>query len=177
MKQFSSSHQLWIRWAALIAAGILCVPGVRLMARQKRKTHHARRVVHRRRHVRIHHYRRGYYYYHHYAYLARHIRPDRVKQIQQALVKAGVLHETPNGRWDTATQKAMRQYQIQNGFTPTGLPEAKTLMKLGLGPHPLPPGLGPKPSTTGSSQDGQQASTKSSSSPPKKSSSSSSSER
>ncbi len=60
---------------------------------------------------------------------------------------AGTLHETPNGSWDMATRDAMKQFQKQNGFRPTGLPEAKPLMKLGLGPHPLPPGLGPQPST------------------------------
>ena len=60
---------------------------------------------------------------------------------------AGTLHETPNGQWDMATRDAMKQFQKQNGFRPTGLPEAKPLMKLGLGPHPLPPGLGPQPST------------------------------
>ncbi len=32
----------------------------------------------------------------------------------------------------------MRHYQSNNGFTATGLPDAKSLMKLGLGPHPLP---------------------------------------
>ena len=31
--------------------------------------------------------------------------------------------------------------QADHGFPVTGLPEAKSLMKLGLGPHPLPPDL------------------------------------
>ena len=75
---------------------------------------------------------------------------ERTKQIQQALAQAGYLHEQPSGKWDDATHEAMRRYEADNGFTPTGLPEAKALMKLGLGPHPLPPeldaSLAPRPS-------------------------------
>lgn len=86
---------------------------------------------------------------HHVKYRARrhsariHIHQGRVEQIQQALVKAGFLNEKPTGRWDSATRHAMRHYQQAHGFTATGLPEAKPLMKLGLGPHPLPPGAQP----------------------------------
>jgi peptidoglycan hydrolase-like protein with peptidoglycan-binding domain len=71
------------------------------------------------------------------------IRPesDRIEQIQQALAKSGYLSAEPTGRWDDPTREAMRRYQADNGFPVTGLPEAKSLMKLGLGPHPLPPEL------------------------------------
>ena len=64
--------------------------------------------------------------------------PARVENIQQALINAGELHGTPTGRWDAATRDAMARYQTANGFGATGLPDAKSLMKLGLGPHPLP---------------------------------------
>jgi peptidoglycan hydrolase-like protein with peptidoglycan-binding domain len=64
--------------------------------------------------------------------------PGRVENIQQALINAGELHGTPTGRWDAATRDAMARYQTANGFGATGLPDAKSLMKLGLGPHPLP---------------------------------------
>jgi hypothetical protein len=71
------------------------------------------------------------------------MRPDseRIGEIQQALVKSGYLSGEPTGRWDDQTREAMRRYQADNGFPVTGLPEAKSLMKLGLGPHPLPPDL------------------------------------
>jgi hypothetical protein len=69
--------------------------------------------------------------------------PQRAEQIQEALVQAGDLHETPTGLWDTETREAMKQYQSSNGFQPTGLPDAKSLMKLGLGPHPLPADVDP----------------------------------
>lgn len=67
-----------------------------------------------------------------------HMQPERAHQIQQALINAGSLHEAPTGQWDSETREAMRQYQQRNGFPATGLPDAKSLMKLGLGPHPLP---------------------------------------
>jgi hypothetical protein len=66
------------------------------------------------------------------------IDPGRVQNIQRALSDAGTYHGTPSGQWDASTRAAMSLYQAQNGFGVTGLPDAKSLMKLGLGPHPLP---------------------------------------
>ena len=79
-----------------------------------------------------------------YRYTIRHIHPeaDRISEIQAALQKAGYLNQDPNGQWDDATKAAMTRYQTDNGFNPTGLPEAKPLLKLGLGPHPLPASVG-----------------------------------
>lgn len=71
------------------------------------------------------------------------VAPERVEQIQQALITAGDLHGTPTGLWDAETRDAMSRYQAENGFGVTGLPDAKSLMKLGLGPHPLPESLNP----------------------------------
>jgi hypothetical protein len=78
---------------------------------------------------------------------ATEISSHRAEQIQEALVQAGDLHETPTGRWDAQTREAMREYQSSNGFQATGLPDAKSLMKLGLGPHPLPADLEPRTTT------------------------------
>jgi len=69
--------------------------------------------------------------------------PDRIREIQQALKRAGYLEQEPSGAWDAVTREAMRRYQQDHGFPATGLPEAKTLMKLGLGPHPLPEDVDP----------------------------------
>lgn len=66
------------------------------------------------------------------------LEPQRVEQIQRALMQAGYLSQEPTGRWDDPTRDAMHRYQAEHGFPATGLPEAKSLMKLGLGPHPLP---------------------------------------
>ncbi len=66
------------------------------------------------------------------------LQPERISEIQGALAQAGYLNQESNGKWDDPTRDAMRRYQQANGFPATGLPEAKSIMKLGLGPHPLP---------------------------------------
>jgi peptidoglycan hydrolase-like protein with peptidoglycan-binding domain len=65
--------------------------------------------------------------------------PQRVQEIQRALIQGGELREEPTGQWDEATRDAMKRYQVQHGFAVTGLPDSKSLMEMGLGPHPLPP--------------------------------------
>ena len=69
------------------------------------------------------------------------LQPERVQEIQQALIREGYLQGDPSGLWDTRTHDAMLRFQTDHGFPATGLPEAKSLMKLGLGSHPLPPEL------------------------------------
>ena len=69
------------------------------------------------------------------------LQPERVQEIQQALIREGYLQGETSGLWDTRTHDAMLRYQTEHGFPATGLPEAKSLMKLGLGSHPLPPEL------------------------------------
>jgi peptidoglycan hydrolase-like protein with peptidoglycan-binding domain len=71
------------------------------------------------------------------------LQPERVQEIQQALIREGYLQGEANGQWDARTHDAMQRYQTQHGFPATGLPEAKSLMKLGLGPHELPTELDP----------------------------------
>ena len=79
-----------------------------------------------------------------------HLEPDRVREIQQALARDGYLKSEPSGIWDEPTHAAMLRYQNDHGFSPTGLPDAKSLMKLGLGPHPLPAELDPTLARTAS---------------------------
>jgi Putative peptidoglycan binding domain len=135
MMSFAPDRQRWIRWSLAVAVVVWLIPCLPLAASQKKATVRKSRVHHRRRR----------HYSHYRRYLHVRIQPARVKEIQEALVKAGFLHEKPDGVWGSGTRDAMKQFQKQNGFTPTGLPEAKPLMLLGLGPHPLPPGLGPLP--------------------------------
>lgn len=71
------------------------------------------------------------------------LQSERATEIQQALIARGYLNQNPTGVWDDATRDAMRRFQQENQFPATGLPEAKSLMKLGLGPHPLPDELDP----------------------------------
>ena len=85
------------------------------------------------------------------------VAPGRVEQIQQALIEAGALHGTPSGHWDAETRDAMSRYQEENGFGVTGLPDAKSLMKLGLGPHPLPESLNPSRASASSPSPGRES--------------------
>jgi peptidoglycan hydrolase-like protein with peptidoglycan-binding domain len=75
------------------------------------------------------------------------LQPERAQEIQQTLITQGYLNQEPNGKWDDATRAAMRRFQQDHGFPTTGMPEAKSLMKLGLGPHPLPDELDPTAQT------------------------------
>jgi peptidoglycan hydrolase-like protein with peptidoglycan-binding domain len=71
--------------------------------------------------------------------------PDRIREIQSALVREGAYSGNPTGKWDDATVNAMKKYQDAQGLSPTGKIDALTLEKLGLGsatagkgaPHPL----------------------------------------
>jgi murein L,D-transpeptidase YcbB/YkuD len=71
--------------------------------------------------------------------------PERITEIQQALVKDGSYNTAPNGKWDDATVGAMKRFQEANGLNPSGKLDAKTLQKLGLGSStsgaaaPVPP--------------------------------------
>lgn len=60
------------------------------------------------------------------------IPPERVTEIQNALIKSGFLDGPATGVYDDATIDAMKQYQAQNGLSQTGLPSAPLLKKLGV---------------------------------------------
>jgi Putative peptidoglycan binding domain len=60
--------------------------------------------------------------------------PQRAREIQQALVREHYLKGEPTGRWDDATQSAMQRYQAANGWQTKTVPDARALIKLGLGP-------------------------------------------
>ena len=82
----------------------------------------ARRTTHRR--YRRHARRRG----------QRAIEPARVKEIQEALIKAHYLTGKPDGKWGDTTISAMRKYQADNGWQTKLMPDSRALVKLGLGP-------------------------------------------
>ena len=95
-----------------------------------------------------------------------HLQPERVEEIQQALIHEGYLQGDASGQWDARTHDAMQRYQTMHGFPGTGLPEAKSLMKLGLGSHPLPAELDHGPTGVPSPTGAQGVFTVSPSSPP-----------
>ncbi len=62
------------------------------------------------------------------------IDPARVTEIQQALVRAHYMAVEPNGKWDAATEAAMQKFQADNGWQTKLMPDARAILKLGLGP-------------------------------------------
>ena len=61
------------------------------------------------------------------------IDPERVTEIQQALVREHYLTEA-NGRWDSTTEAAMQKFQADQGWQTKLMPDSRALKKLGLGP-------------------------------------------
>lgn len=64
--------------------------------------------------------------------LASGISSERVTEIQNALIQAGVLAGPASGTYDEGTSDAMKKFQSRNGLPTTGLPSAHTLKRLGV---------------------------------------------
>lgn len=88
------------------------------------RTSHSSRSHHRRSSRRTAHKVRG----------QQAIEPERVTQIQQALIREHYLNGEANGQWDTTTKAAMQKYQADNGWQTKLMPDSRALKKLGLGP-------------------------------------------
>lgn len=61
------------------------------------------------------------------------IQPERVTEIQQALIREHYLTGDANGKWDATTQSAMQKYQADQGWQTKLMPDSRALKKLGLG--------------------------------------------
>lgn len=59
---------------------------------------------------------------------------ERTQQIQEALIKQHYLSGEPSGKWDPATEDALRKFQTDNGWQNKTVPDSRALIKLGLGP-------------------------------------------
>lgn len=86
----------------------------------------------RRRRVRRRHYRRHRRYRRRVRLPVRPTR-ERISQIQSALARKGFYQGDANGRWDSHTVDALRQFQSASHLQATGKLDALTLQKLGLG--------------------------------------------
>ena len=64
----------------------------------------------------------------------RAIDPQRATQIQTALIKNGYLTGSPTGVWDAQSEAAMQKLQADNGWQTKMVPDARAIIKLGLGP-------------------------------------------
>ncbi|MGC9199104.1 MAG: peptidoglycan-binding domain-containing protein [Acidobacteriaceae bacterium] len=61
--------------------------------------------------------------------------PDRVTQIQKALIQHGYQTGEPTGKWDAQTAAAMQKLQADHGWQTKITPDSRALILLGLGPH------------------------------------------
>jgi hypothetical protein len=58
----------------------------------------------------------------------------RAREIQTALIREHYMQGQPSGAWDSTTQAAMQRYQADQGWQSKTTPDARALIKLGLGP-------------------------------------------
>ena len=64
--------------------------------------------------------------------------PARATEIQTALIRKGYLSGAPTGVWDSATEAAMQKYQADHGWQTKLTPDARAIIKLGLGSSTTP---------------------------------------
>jgi hypothetical protein len=59
---------------------------------------------------------------------------ERAQAIQEALIREHYLTGEANGKWDAASEEAMRHYQAAHGWQNKTVPDSRALIQLGLGP-------------------------------------------
>ncbi len=59
---------------------------------------------------------------------------ERAQAIQEALIREHYLSGEATGKWNQASEEAMRRYQADNGWQSKTVPDSRALIKLGLGP-------------------------------------------
>ncbi len=62
------------------------------------------------------------------------IAPQRVRQIQAALIRENYLKGRADGVWDQRTKTALARFQADNRWQSKVVPDSRALIKLGLGP-------------------------------------------
>lgn len=61
------------------------------------------------------------------------IEPERVTEIQQALIREKYLDGDADGNWDSRSIAAMQKFQADQGWQTKLMPDSRALKKLGLG--------------------------------------------
>jgi hypothetical protein len=59
---------------------------------------------------------------------------ERAEAIQEALIREHYLSGEAAGKWDQASEEAMRRYQADHGWQSKTVPDSRALISLGLGP-------------------------------------------
>jgi len=115
--------------AALISAAFLAATGAPAAFASHARHAPTRDVHHTQRHHAVHHRSK-----HHARVRGQQaIQPERVEQIQHALIGAHYLGGEPTGKWDATTIAAMQKYQSDHGWQTKIMPDSRALVKLGLG--------------------------------------------
>lgn len=113
--------------ALLVATGAPSAYGSHIHRSPTSGTAHSKRPT-------SHHSRKHHSYRHHPRVRGQAaIQPERVTEIQQALIHAHYMSGDPSGKWDTSTVAAMQKYQADHGWQTKIMPDARALVKLGLG--------------------------------------------
>ena len=60
--------------------------------------------------------------------------PERVREIQAALIREHYLEGNANGVWDSRSKTAMQKFQADQGWQSKIVPDSRALIRLGLGP-------------------------------------------
>jgi hypothetical protein len=60
---------------------------------------------------------------------------ERAEEIQEALIREHYLTGNPSGKWDEASEDALRRYQADHGWQSKTVPDSRALISLGLGPN------------------------------------------
>src|SRR5579864_8140579 len=63
------------------------------------------------------------------------MQPERVRAIQEALIREHYLTGEATGVWDARSKEAMARYQADHGWQSKVTPDSRALIKLGLGPN------------------------------------------
>jgi len=63
------------------------------------------------------------------------ISADRVREIQEALIRVNYLSGEATGEMDARTKAALARFQADNGWQNKIVPDSRALIKLGLGPE------------------------------------------
>jgi hypothetical protein len=60
--------------------------------------------------------------------------PERVREIQSALIRESYLRGRAHGVWDQRSKDAMARFQSDNRWQSKVVPDSRALIRLGLGP-------------------------------------------
>lgn len=115
---------------ALLSTALLAATGVPA-AHAAHVRHKATSSIHH--HTSSHHYLHRRHSRHARVRGQQAIQPERVSQIQQALINAHYMSGQPSGKWDDTTKAAMTKFQADNGWQTRITPDSRALVKLGLG--------------------------------------------